>query len=389
MSTRQKRLLRVILVMMGVILGSLGSAYAEKPIKISLLCPFTGPVADLGPRFEAGVKLRLEQADYKIAGRPIELIIEDSGTDVSIAYDKARKLVERDKVNIMIGPLMGGIQLGLAPYLAENKVLNFSLINIEYPILRDYDNWIGYPGTTYSAYRAIGYYAFDELGCRTMVIAGSDYAAGYSYLGGVADAFKERGGKVVQEQWVPLGTLDFSPYLTSMKDGDCVAIFFASAKAVASYVTQHRELGIKQTLLITDIGTGLEVGTIQQLGPRIVGVKGVDNYWWTLETPKNKQFVAAFEERYGVKPAAAELNAYVDTSIILAGLETTGGDTSFGKLRPAILGLQLETPQGPTTFVPSGSAVINRYIFEVKCIKDQYTLDQIRVYPNQVDPRLK
>ena len=87
-----------------------------------------------------------------------------------------------------------------------------------------------------------------------------------------------------------------------------------------------------------------------------------------------------------MKPGGAELNAYVDTQIILAGLEATKGNASFDKLRPAILRLQIETPQGFTTFTPSGHAVIDRYIFEVKYINGQYLLDPIRTYPKQVDP---
>ncbi len=371
---------------------SFGAAYGEnpesaEPIKIGALLDFTGVVADLGPRFEAGIKLRLEEANYEVAGRPIQLLLEDGGTDVNISLDKAKKLIERDKVTVMIGPLMGGIQLGLAPYLAEQRVLNFSLINIEFPILEKHNNWIGYPGSTYSAYRTMGYYAYDELGYRTMMTSGSDYAAGYSYLGGVADAFKEGGGKIVDQQWVPLGTLDFNPYLVATKNADAVAIFFASAGAVGRYVTQHRGLGVKVPVIVTDISTGLEEDTLQELGDKVVGMKGVDNYCWTLNTPMNKKFVAAFEAKYGRKPGGAELNAYVDTSIILAGLEATGGDASFDKLRPAILGLQIETPQGPTSFTSSGHAVVNRYIFEVKYINGRYVLDPIKMYPNQVDPR--
>lgn len=371
---------------------SFGAAYGEnpesaEPIKIGALLDFTGVVADLGPRFEAGIKLRLEEANYEVAGRPIQLLLEDGGTDVNISLDKAKKLIERDKVTVMIGPLMGGIQLGLAPYLAEQRVLNFSLINIEFPILEKHNNWIGYPGSTYSAYRTMGYYAYDELGYRTMMTSGSDYAAGYSYLGGVADAFKEGGGKIVDQQWVPLGTLDFNPYLVATKNADAVAIFFASAGAVGRYVTQHRGLGVKVPVIVTDISTGLEEDTLQELGDKVLGMKGVDNYCWTLNTPMNKKFVAAFEAKYGRKPGGAELNAYVDTSIILAGLEATGGDASFDKLRPAILGLQIETPQGPTSFTPSGHAVVNRYIFEVKYINGRYVLDPIKMYPNQVDPR--
>ncbi len=77
-----------------------------KPIKLGVLVDFTGPMAVVGPPVVDGVKLRLEQANYRVAGRPVELVVEDAATDASIAAEKVKKMVERDGVSFVIGPVL-------------------------------------------------------------------------------------------------------------------------------------------------------------------------------------------------------------------------------------------------------------------------------------------
>jgi len=96
-----------------------GSEPEEEVIKIGALLDFTGPVADLGPKFQAGIELALEEVGYEVAGHPIELIVEDSATSVEAAVEKYKKLVDKDKINLCIGPLMGDAHLALAPLAAE------------------------------------------------------------------------------------------------------------------------------------------------------------------------------------------------------------------------------------------------------------------------------
>ena len=119
---------------------------AAEPIKIGAILDFTGPVADLGPKFKAGIELALEEAGYKVAGRDIKLIVEDGATDVTTALDKFKKLVEKDGIHICIGPLMGDAHLAIAPYAAESKVLITSLINGMYETIK-YKTYIIYPTT--------------------------------------------------------------------------------------------------------------------------------------------------------------------------------------------------------------------------------------------------
>ena len=180
------RIVGVLIVFNAVLLFPVGGNFAAAQgsgnvVKIGAILDFTGPISDLGPRFRNGIELRLDQAGYEVAGKRIELYIEDGGSDAVTSLEKARKLVEREGVEVIIGPVMGGIQLALAPYLAMNNVTVTSLYNVEQELIERYDNWLGYPVTTYAMSQPTGWYAADELGYKTAVTLAADYAAGYSY----------------------------------------------------------------------------------------------------------------------------------------------------------------------------------------------------------------
>ena len=94
-------------------------------------------------------------------------------------------------------------------------------------------------------------------------------------------------------------------------------------------------------------------------------------------------------ERFGQVPGAFEANAYALMQAVLTGLRATGGDDSFDKLWPAMLKVEIDTPQGPLAFGPEGVALTNGYIVEVKKKERAYYFDPIKTYPQVVDPRLK
>ena len=83
--------LAVLFMTFPAFLGSARDACAAEPIKIGAILDFTGPVADLGPKFKAGIELALEEAGYKVAGREIKLIVEDGATDVRLPSTSSRK----------------------------------------------------------------------------------------------------------------------------------------------------------------------------------------------------------------------------------------------------------------------------------------------------------
>jgi branched-chain amino acid transport system substrate-binding protein len=364
-----------------------GSAIAAEPIKIGAILNYTGPAAMLGPLFKNGIVMALEEHDNQVGGRPIELIVEDAAGSPNVCLEKARKLVERDKVKIIIGPLMGDAILAIAPYVANKEVLATTLYCGMYELIK-HRRYLIYPTTGIGLTLPLGWYAHDS-GYKNMIMITSDYAGGHLFMKGVRMGFEEKGGKVVQEVFVPVGTADFGPYLSTLKDADCVSFFVPNTGESSRLITQYKEFGIKMPLLGTTLASDLPEHVMKELGEKVIGVQGQALYIWSRDDPVNNKWVKAMEKRFGKTPGGLANNSYCITSTVLAGLKATGGDETFARLWPAVMSVKMDTPQGPLSYTPEGVALTDGYIVEAKRKDGRYIWDPIKVYPQVRDPRLK
>ncbi len=388
----QKKLLVVVLITLTI--GAFTLLGADT-IKIGALLDYTGPVADLGPKFEAGIRLALEEANYTVAGHPIELIIEDSATSVGVALDKFKKLVDSDGVNIVIGPLMGDAHIAIAPYASESGVLVTSLINGMGVIARneivDKSTYLIYPTTVYGQTYWFGKYCYDVLGYRSMITIGANYAGKIGYTNGVAAGFKAAGGIVTAQLWPSLGTPDYSPYISTMVGVNVDVILYAleGPGAVSRFLYQAAEAGLDTPMVTITQDGDYTPEALAELQDISLGIKGESTYSWQLDNPANKKFVAGIMAKTGKVPSSSEQNAYTLTKIILAGLEATGGDDNFDKLWSAILSLKLDTPAGPVHFTPEGVAVCPAYVTQAELKDGEYVLSApLYTEENVTDPTL-
>ena len=333
-----------------------------EPIKIGALFDYTGPVADLGPKFEAGLKLALEEANYEVAGRPIKLIIEDSATDVTVALDKFKTLVARDKIQICIGPLMGDAHLAIAPYAAENKVVITSLFNGMYECI-PYNCYVIYPTTCDAQTYPFGKYCYEKLGYRTMITAATNYAGKIAYAMGVVRGFEDAGGTVLQQFWAPIGCPDFSPYIGAFKTADVVLYAFEGPGPVSRFVYQYHAAGLKMPMVTITQDGDYTPEALAELGDIALGIPGQSSYTPALDTPENKKFVEGILPKVKTLfPSGAEVKSYSCGKIILAALKATGGDESYEKLWPAVLKVNIKSADGPISFSPDGVAITNMYV---------------------------
>jgi len=349
------------------------TAQAADPIKIGAILDFTGPVADLGPKFKAGIELALEEAGYKVAGRDIKLIVEDGATDVTTALDKFKKLVEKDGIHICIGPLMGDAHLAIAPYAAENKVLITSLINGMYETIK-YKTYIIYPTTVDAQTYPFGQYAYQKLGYKSVITIGANYAGKIGYANGFAKGFQDAGGTVVQQLWPAVGSPDYSPFISTFKKADVVMYALEGPGPVSRFIYQYRQAGLKMPMVTITQDGDYTPEALKELGDIALGIQGEASYTWQLDTPANKTFVKAIQAKTKVLPSCSEQNAYTLTKVVLEGLKATGGDDSFGKLWPAVLKLKMDTPQGPLSFTPEGVAITDMYVTEAQKKGGEYVL---------------
>lgn len=363
------------------------------PIKIGALLDFTGPIADLGPMFQTGIEIALEEAGNQVAGHPIQLIVEDTATSVDTAVTKAKKLVEQDGVKVIIGPLMGDAHLALAPYMSEKKVIITSLINGMYDVLKYKPNtYLIYPTTVDAQTYGFGQYAFTKLGYKKAITVAADYAGKRGYAAGWIKGFKDAGGEVVQEIYPPVGTADYSPFVSQIGQADVVMYALEGPQPVSKFIFQYNQAGKKMPMVTITQDGDYSPAALDQLGDVALNILGESTYSFQLDTPGNAAFVAAVQKKEGVRfPASEEANAYVLTKVILAALEATGGDDSYEKLWPAIVGTKFDTIQGPLSWSPDGVAVTNAYVTQAEKTSDgKYVISApIDKMPEVKDSRVK
>ncbi|MGQ9675221.1 MAG: ABC transporter substrate-binding protein, partial [Chloroflexota bacterium] len=350
------------------------AATSKEPIKIGALFDFTGPVADLGPKFKAGLELAMEEANYQVAGRPIKLIIEDSATDVTVALEKFKTLVQRDKIHICIGPLMGDAHLAIAPFAAENKVIVTSLFNGMYENIK-YKTYVIYPTTVDAQTYAFGKWVYDKLGYKTMVTVGANYAGKIGYANGAAKGFADAGGKVIQQLWPPVGAPDYSPFIGTIKKADVVLYALEGPGPVSRFVYQYNQAGLKMPLVTITQDGDYTPEALAELGDVALGIPGQSSYTFQLDNPENKKFVQGITPKINkLFPSGAEVKTYTLGKVMLAALQATGGDESYDKLWPAITSLKLNAPEGPVSFSPDGVAITNMYVTQAEKKDGKYVL---------------
>ncbi len=338
-----------------------------EPIKIGHMRPLTGHMAATGKRMIEGGAFAFEKAGYEVAGRKIEVIVADSGANPAMALDAAKKLVEHDKVSMIIGPTVAGTVMAVSNYMSKAGIPLIISNPAPEGIIFEKHQWTFMSGGSYSqASSPMGVFAYEELGYKTVTVITGDWQAGHTFLGAFMGGYKSKGGEVIQEQYPPFDAADFAPYLASLKDADAVAAWFDGVTSIR-FLSQFHELGIRKRmpLLAAFHGSFFAPFILRELPPAaseaIVGEYCPTPYSPLLDTEVNKRFVEEWEAKFGELPEDTDTGPYSGVLVALAALEATGGDTSPDKLREAILGVEIESPEGPIRFDQGTKCAIKTY----------------------------
>jgi branched-chain amino acid transport system substrate-binding protein len=367
---RQRRFSQLFVMIVVLLVTSLGictEIRAQEPIKIGAIFDLTGFLSPLGPDCKKAAILAFEQIGYKVAGKPIEFIFEDGASDPATVMDKARKLAEVDKVNLIIGPVHAGAAMGMASYLDKVKVPNLAIApHTDVEPLKH--GWMfEVCGTLRQATYGTGIYAYDKLGYRTATTLAQDYVAGHEFIAGFVQAFEEKGGKIVQEQWYPNGTTDFTSYFIAMKKADCLAAWWPGADAFAAF-HQYRETGLQVPIIQPeDGGITTSPPALKNLGQSAEGTVVTAIYTYTADTPGNKQFVDAYRKRWdGELPAPMAGATYTSVQIALEAIRKLGGNiTSQEALRNALTDVSIDTVRGHISFNKDRVAIFTSFVAKI------------------------
>jgi branched-chain amino acid transport system substrate-binding protein len=329
-------------------------AQASKPIRLGNLNTYTGGLAYAGEAAWNAVNLYFDSIDWTIAGRKVEIIKEDDQFNPQIGLQKAKKLIESDQVDLLFGIQASNVALAVLNYMKQQKA--FYIVT---GAGTDAITWDRYPYlfrtsiSTYQLSTPMAHYIYDNLG-KEIVTTASDYAGGRDVMAAFKGPYLELGGKVLKEIWPPLGTTDFSPYLTDIKSiNPPVTYDFMPGADAFRFVQQYSEFGLKEKMPLTGF-TMIDSQSTGSLGKAAVGVISALTFVDTLDNPEAKAFTADYRSKFKSSPDLFADYGYVGARAIGEALKATDGDASNkDKLADAMAKVQFNAPRGPFRMDPA------------------------------------
>lgn len=305
------------------------TAPARKPITIGFLAPLTGPFADAGKDMEVGARLALRKLGNAMAGRPVELLVEDSAANPDVGLSKTRLLVEQRKVSFLTGVYHGGVAMAVAFYAKQKKVpLILSSGGGAHPVMYEVKPQ-PYVFRTSLSIRGenipLGHYAASTLGYKTAVSMSADYVAGHDAVEAFTAGFEAGGGKVVKKIYFKVGTADFSPYFAAIpRDVPAVHAMVTGADAIR-LVKQYDDLGYRGKFQLITQASATNDRHLPHIGDAAAGLISNVIYSVDLPTPGNSEFVAAYARAMNGKPGAEAAFTYASMFYIARAVEGIGG----------------------------------------------------------------
>jgi len=358
-----------------------GVAFSQsgQPVKIGLLATLEGPFAAGGADGMRGAELAIKQRGGVVAGRKIELLKASSDAKPDVAVNATRKLVEQDKVDIMVGPLSGGEGIAVKEYSKTQP--NTTFINggsgaQATTLANPSPNFFRFNTEGAQWMVGLGKAAIDKGYKRVMIIA-EDYAFPYSQVQGFMSEYCRLGGKVPVKAWVPLGGKDYASVIARIpKDVDALVVVLGGADAV-NFLNQYEAAGGDKPMVGGSITVSQDV--LNYKGKRrdsLVGTIAGSPIADAYDGADFKAFVADYQKNYPVSsggypsPSLFALVYYINMKAALDALEAVKGDLSDGqkKYREALSTMTLKTPVGDVKLDANRQAIGTTFVTEV--VKD-------------------
>src|SRR6516162_2757153 len=284
------------------------SARAADTIKVGMIDPLTGVYAAPAQNEVTGAKYAVELINAKggVLGREIELLVEDSANDVGTGVQKARKLIERDGIQFLIGDVNSGIALAIAQVTNEKKVLHIVAGGHTDGITGKDCKWNVYRvcNTTSMEANSVSQLLFEKYGKKWHFIT-PDYAFGHTLQAAAEANLKKLGGSVTGNELAPLGTKDFSAYLIKAREANPdVLLVLSQGNDMVNCLKQVAQFGIEKQIHVAGLQQTLE--SLEAMPPEArVGIWMFEWYWKQPDVARIADFVAAVRKQTGGKVPTA------------------------------------------------------------------------------------
>ncbi|SHH90283.1 ABC transporter substrate-binding protein [Clostridium intestinale] len=353
-------------VMGSVLAGCSKSSANSDTINIGAIGPLTGPASTYGQSVKNGAELYLEQvnADGGIDGKKLSLLFEDDEANADKAIQAFNKLVDNDKVPVILGAVTSGATNAVAPQATSRSIPMLTPTATEPNITKNGGEFV-FRGCFVDSFQgvALADYATSKLSKKTAAVL---YNKDSDYSKGIADAFKKefesKGGKVTEFLTYNEGDKDFNAQLTKIKgtNSDLLVLpdYYTQVGTVAK---QARDMGIQSQLLG---GDGWESEELTKLGGTAVnGALYLNHYYSGDSASVVADFVKAYKAKYNAEPDAFAALAYDSTKVIVEAIKSAGTDPVA--IKDALAKTKLDGVTGNITFGSDRSAVKGASIIKV------------------------
>lgn len=362
------------------------SGLFAEAIRVGVVNTQVGLMKQYGVTAIQGLKLGIEYATentWRVAGRPLRLLIEDDAGDPETGVEKTRKLVEREGAHILTGCASSAVALAVAPLAQEYRRIFLVEPAAADDITGAHRNRYIFRTAANVSQDAMagGRYAVEHLG-RTFYFLAPDYVWGQESNAAWKRVIERHGGQTVGELLVPPSTIDFTPYLQQILNAGPEVLVQSWSGSGAKYLfAQMRRLGIFDAMRVTG---GLDDRQSRHaLGLDCLGMVGACKYSYILpNNPVNDWLTRKHIERHGEAPDLFTGGGFAAGVALVEALRRTGGNADAEALIPVLEGMSFAGPKGTYTFRPEDHQALQpMYIVEMVSTPD---LDQPWAIPQLI-----
>ena len=370
-----------------------GPALSAEKLKIGVLATLEGTYTVLGEDGIRGFQVALNQAKKMAGGREIEVIIASTDASPDSALRAARKVVEQDKVDIVIGPLSGSEGIAIRDYSKTQPQVTF--INgisgaQETTYVTPSENFFRFnmDGAQWSA--GLGNYVYKEKGYKKVATIGEDYSFIYTQVFGFALEFCGAGGQITERFWVPLGTKDFASIIAALPDDvDAIYLGLGGGDAV-NFLNQYQQAGGDAKLIGGSIMIdGTVLSSKGKAKEALIGTPGSGPQADTWDNAKWQAYVKAYQDAFPPEkrfpsPSLLGTGYYNATTAMKMCMDKVNGDLSDGHkaFRGCLSTLELDAPNGKITLDANRQAVGTNFVTEVVEENGNLVNKLVKIVPN-------
>ncbi|MDP3082713.1 MAG: ABC transporter substrate-binding protein [Rubrivivax sp.] len=359
MISRDFRSTVVAVAVVATLSTTLGAAQAAT---IGFVAPLSGPQALVGQDQLDGFMLAVEQLGGQLGGQPAKVLKEDDQLKPEVGQQAVRKLIDKDKVDAIVGLSFSNVLMASLPRLAESGVVALATNAGPSPLAgaQCKANVFSVAWQNDGAAESMGKFAQDR-GIKRVYLMAPNYQAGKDMLAGFKRFYK---GQVVDEVYTQVNQPDYSAELAQLQAAkpDAVFVFYPGGMGI-NFVKQMSQAGMSGKLPLYSVFT-VDGTTLPSLRETAVGTISGAMYDAALDTPDNRKFVAAFEAKYKRTPSLYAATGFDAANLLDVALRKAGGDAK--KLPAAVkaAGSEFKSVRGPFRFGKNNMPVQDYYAFE-------------------------